>query len=281
MLEKRAVVLLGMHLMAWNSCQAQSCVQIEPVERAGGFGASIAEPGKFCLPHSLKQTAVFDLHAGRYKVPQGPMLRIRCRQKKTCPSAQGEINYEIDLQGNSLSGEASSMIGIDNMSGGTGVHIRNGSIAVRGDRSIGVLLFGERTPTGFVTTDYLLEKLTIRAGGQGVNVSGAGNVLRNSVIEVDGHTAAYLFGPGSVVENNTFIVHASGAQKAQQAALQLRAADGAVVRNNRFVFKGGWARRGGVAISLVDSAGVTVKDNTVDGFERQLLLDGSTTAAQP
>lgn len=282
--------LLTLSLTYWTSAAAQTCTPVRLIAGTGGQTASIDARGKYCLQSDIQQERVFDIHAGGYKSLKGrPLLSVSCGQSSVCPDG-ASINYDIDLQGRTLTGAADNMTGVDNRSGGLGLRVYNGAIVVKGSASMGVYLCGGRMPVAgayspeaakaapFMVTRYIIERLSIRAGGQGVNLSGAGNVLRDSVIEVDGHTAAYLFGPDSVVENNTFIVHASGAMKAQQAALQLRDADRAIVRNNRFLFKGGWLRRGGVAISLVDSNGVTVEGNTVEGFKQSLLHDGASTA---
>ncbi len=69
-------------------------------------------------------------------------------------------------------------------------------------------------------------------------MAGSDNVVRNNTIEVDGRTAVYLYGPRSLVEGNTFIVHMDLRDKAPlPAILKLRDADGSIIRNNRFIVK--------------------------------------------
>ena len=116
---------------------------------------------------------------------------------------------------------------------------------------------------------------------------GAGNVLRNSTIEVDSDTAVYLYGPGSVVEGNTFIIHSSKQYPYPAklpAALKLRDADGAVIRNNRFVVKGGlfgiFSGKADVAINLIESRDVLIENNVIEGANGLVRTDAASTATE-
>ncbi|WP_289241313.1 right-handed parallel beta-helix repeat-containing protein, partial [Delftia sp.] len=90
----------------------------------------------------------------------------------------------------------------------------------------------------FPPTFYTAENLQIKSGGRAIIMAGSDNVVRNNTIEVDGRTAVYLYGPRSLVEGNTFIVHMDPRDKAPlPAILKLRDADGSIIRNNRFIVK--------------------------------------------
>lgn len=136
-------------------------------------------------------------------------------------------------------------------------------------------------------TRFTLDSLNIKSGGRGVIMTGAKNVLRNSTIEVDSDTAVYLYGPGSVVEGNTFIIHQAPDYPypaALPAALKLRDADGAVIRNNRFIVKGGlfgmFKGQADVAINLLESRNVTIENNTVEGAKSLVRKDSMSTFAE-
>ena len=135
----------------------------------------------------------------------------------------------------------------------------------------------EKKPLVYHYDRSLVEAMTIRAGWRGVEMRGGGNVIRNSTIEVDGHTAIVLMGPETVIENNTIIVHGKGDAKPFDAAIKLRDAKGAIVRNNRIVYKGLWPfGKAPAAINLLDSTDVTIEGNTVERFEKLVRSNGET-----
>jgi hypothetical protein len=125
--------------------------------------------------------------------------------------------------------------------------------------------------------NFLLSRLNIRAGGRGVIRSGAGNTIRDSTIEVDGATAIFLHGRNSIIENNTIIVHARAAGP-NDAVIKLRDADGAMIRNNRIIYKGD--SRTATAINLLDSRNVTIKDNIVEGIDNLVRQTGKTSVRE-
>jgi hypothetical protein len=130
-------------------------------------------------------------------------------------------------------------------------------------------------------THYTAENLKIESGGRGVIMSGTGNVLRNNVIEVESATAAYLYGPGSVIEGNTFIVHQTkGEPAATIAILKLRDAHGAVIRNNRFIVKGVFAGKAEAAINLLESKDVVIEGNTIEGAKTLVRKDATSTTVE-
>lgn len=115
---------------------------------------------------------------------------------------------------------------------------------------------------------------------------GADNVVRNNVIEVDGKVAVYLYGPRPVIEGNTFIVHLDPRDTTTlPATLKLRDADGAIVRNNRFIVKGGLMTglapgRAEAAINLLTSKNVLIENNTVIDAKQLVRKDEASTTIE-
>lgn len=156
-----------------------------------------------------------------------------------------------------------------------------------------------------VTADHL----TIHAGYRGVVMGGGNNTIRNSIIEVDSHTAIFMYGPQPIIENNTIIIHRNGAVGTYQkggkkikgdiasgimiggdiidsvktneldGAIKLRDAQGGIIRNNRIIYKGGFFSFGKapVAINLLDSKDVLIENNTIEGFKALVRKNGDTT----
>lgn len=287
-----------------------TCVSLPVTDGAHyGYRGYIDAPGNYCLQRDLSATRLFDIHAGGWKSfgSEGLIsISIPFGSKGIQPRGKG--TYTIDLQGHRLAAEPDEMVGIENRSGGLGVTIRNGRIEMaRGSRlNKGILLQRyERTPTvkwqqecavglkkcedvptprdangrapTYANSDYLIEKVSIHAGGRGIEMGGGGNVLRDSVIEVDSRVAVFQFGPHAVIENNTFIVHGKGDKTPFDAVLKLRDADGAIVRNNTFIFEGGFLASTPAAINLLDSKDVLIEGNTFKGFEQKVRVNGDST----
>lgn len=105
--------------------------------------------------------------------------------------------------------------------------------------------------------------VTSRAHAGAINIQGAGTIIRNCVIETDGSTALWLFGPDAIIEDNTIIVSGASPVREADAPIRLHHGDGAIIRNNRIVIKDGANRRG---ISLFDTGAITVKKNTFYGM---------------
>ncbi|WP_369827846.1 right-handed parallel beta-helix repeat-containing protein [Collimonas sp. PA-H2] len=138
----------------------------------------------------------------------------------------------------------------------------------------------DKKAPGYQPTGNLVEHMTIHAGWRGVVMGGGGNVLRDSTIDVDGHTAVYMYGPGSIIENNTIIIHRNGDAKPFDAAIKLRDAHGAVVRNNRIIYKGGWLGKAPAAVNLLDSTDVLIEGNTVENFDKLVRINGDSKYAE-
>lgn len=125
-------------------------------------------------------------------------------------------------------------------------------------------------------TGHVIEKVDVRAGWLGVQMVGIGNTLRDSVIEVDSRGAIALFGPGSKIENNTIIVHGKNDATPDDGAIVLWDANGAVIRNNRIIFKG-WFKKAPPAIRLIDSTDVQLEGNTFEGFDQRVEQIGTSS----
>lgn len=219
----------------------------------------------------------------------------------TNPPLTPDYWLDLDLQEHELRGKVDNLVGIQADGRLFNIRIHNGKISVPGNRSINVgieiispniklkidqskgykyeaLESNEDTPAAatldgkapaYPTTRYLIEDMTIRAGWRGIVLGGGGNIIRNSTIEVDGHTALALFGPGSLIENNTIIIHGEGEAQPFDAPIKLRDAHGAIVRNNKIIFKQGWfsTTKAAAAINLLDSRDFVIEGNTVEAFD--------------
>jgi hypothetical protein len=132
--------------------------------------------------------------------------------------------------------------------------------------------------------NYVIENMTIHAGGRAIAIGGANTVLRNNTLEVDGHTAVVLYGPNALIEGNTFIVHLDQAipLPTLPAIIKLRDADGAVIRNNRYIVKPSfpWNRKAQAAINLLESNNVLIENNTLEGVEMLVRKDAASSTGE-
>lgn len=130
-------------------------------------------------------------------------------------------------------------------------------------------------------TYFLLDSLKISSGGRGVIMVGANNTLRNSTIEVDGDTAVYLYGPNALVEGNTFIIHMKPDSISKMpSVLKLRDADGAIIRNNKFIVKSGAGRQEVAAINLLASKNVLIENNVTTNTRQLIRKDDESTIVE-
>lgn len=297
----------GLAGAAEQACSALPLSKTIP-ERVYGY---IQSPGAYCLGSDLRQEPAFDIHAGRaLRVEAQGLVKIVCSIPRPCSNLPDLYSYDIDLQGHTLASKSQNMKGVDNGSGGLHVSLHDGRIEVPGNNpsNVGIDLRGApKSPPGFMvngeqcwpsqtmcediaaartdgqrgpeylTSGYVVDRMQVRAGFRAVQMGGGGNVLRNSVIEVDSSTAAFLYGPGAIIENNTIIIHGKGKHGDFDAALKLRDAHGAIIRNNTFVYRGGLFAGARTAINLLDSRDVRIEGNTFKGFEQPVRVHGATT----
>jgi hypothetical protein len=151
----------------------------------------------------------------------------------------------------------------------------------------GELRFGKTTKTvnGYPEqAQYVVESMKIYSQGRAVVMAGVGNELRDSEIHVDGDTAVTLYGPGTVVEGNTFYVYLSketlSSPERLPAILKLRDAHGAVIRNNRFVVKSVLPLERPVAINLLASDNVVIEGNELTGVLQLVRKDAQSSAVE-
>jgi len=227
-------------------------------------------------------------------------------------------NVDLDLRGHLVSGVPfDDTVGILANDKYTDLRVHDGKVVTPGSSGIGVFLARYQAPPqrqpkymapedlppmrsknydvktkAFLYSDpwdyqppthYTAENLTIQSGGRGIIMSGADNVIRNNIIEVDGKVAVYMYGPRPVIEGNTFIVKLDANDKATlPAMLKLRDADGAIIRNNRFIVKSGpfGTRQAEAAINLLASKNVLIENNIVQDTRQLVRKDEASTTLE-
>ena len=270
----------------------------QPVKYRGGFIPIIEYvkgSGRYCVMHDFVQRNIKDLIDGRNRGSPG--------QNGVLSFFKESKNLDLDLRGHLISSAPfEDSFGVyapyKNMND---LRVYNGTIVTPGLRGVGVFMASHRTfgYSGILPEDespmrkieylksikeweysdpwdykpltrYTAENLVIKSGGRGVVMAGADNVLRNNTIEVDGHTAVYMYGPRPIIEGNTFIVHLDSRDKAVlPAMLKLRDADGAIIRNNRFIVHanlstGLFRDKSEAAINLLKSKDVVIENNMIE-----------------
>jgi hypothetical protein len=316
MTKKYQLMALGLLALLGVNCQALECREIEKSSSNYEKYVVIPTTGKHCLTHDIKQETVFDIHSMSYKNLTGmTLLEINyrsnfidtaTRKRVPNPPLTESSFFEIDMQGHAIKSIPENLVGFEKFIADARIKISNGTIEVPGFRSpnIGIELgnYGgnlniagsrksvgyqqnedipasetlDKKPPAYKPSNFVVDNMKIHAGWRGVSMGGGGNVLRNSTIDVDGHTAVFMYGPGSVIENNTIIIHGKLDAKPFDAAIKLRDAHGAVVRNNRIIFKGQFFGKAPAALNLLDSKEVLIEGNTVEGFETLVRSNGDT-----
>jgi Right handed beta helix region len=123
-------------------------------------------------------------------------------------------------------------------------------------------------PLSYGNRKIVIENMRINADGTGVHVEGAGTVIRNNVIETNSGVGIWILGPNAVIENNTIIVHGryllerDYKHNTGDGAIRLRHGDGAIIRNNRIIFKDIASRR---AVTTIDTGEFEFSGNTIEG----------------
>jgi hypothetical protein len=269
----------------------------EPVELyAEAKAKTMRKPGSYCLQSALSRTRTFDIHAASFKTAAGEAL-LRIEYGGRVGETDGD-RVELDLRGKRISSTAPDMLGVSSSGVVRNARVRNGSIELEGGASVGVSMLYAGTqgmPSGLYpslpqfedapaplsgswgNTSNVVERLTIRTGGRGVVLGGDNNVVRDSTIEVDGPVAIFAYGTGTVIENNTIIVHARGSGP-YEAVIKLRDARGAVIRNNRIMYKG-WGNAG-MAVNLLDSENVRIENNVLESIADVVRQVGRTSVQE-
>ena len=287
----------------------------KPVKYRGGYypiTEAFEGSGRHCVIHDFVQRKARDWIEGGIERgnPRGAILDF-----------YHSNNADLDLQGHLVTGRPfNNNSGIGILSGGEVVfnlRVHNGIIETPGLSGIGVELspklgarnriekleedfpviensrwnietqkFNKIPWDYFPPTFYTAENLQIKSGGRAVIMAGSDNVVRNNTIEVDGRTAVYLYGPRSLVEGNTFIVHMDLRDKAPlPAILKLRDADGSIIRSNRFIVKrSGLFRKKEeepqAGINLLESKGVVIEGNVFEEITLPVRKDAASTTTE-
>jgi hypothetical protein len=267
--------------------------------------ALAADTGRRCLVQDLVQRNMWDLIDGRNRgSPRRNGVVVVLEAK----------DLDLDLRGHLATGlPFEDTLGIYVQSDASQIRIHNGKVRTPGPRGIGAWMVPYKNvdlfkfeqedeppkyldddphdvrKSAYFPWDYqkppthnTLENLHIESGGRGVVMAGDGNVLRHNTIEVESSTAIVVYGPNAVIEDNTFIVHPRrDDQSDTTAALKLRDAHGAVIRNNRIVIKTGlFADKAEAAINLIESRNVTIENNVVEGAKALVRKDAATTTQE-
>lgn len=308
---KKLLTFLSVFFLSHGSI-ASDCRVVDNFKKKPISSIYVDDVGKYCLIGDIVQESVFDIHSGSFKSLAGmPLLIITYRNSS---GSRGEnpvgTSFDMDLQGHLLKAYVDNLKGVAAELGARGISVHGGRVNVPGgEKSVGISLqnddgnvFVRREslypkrisvddldfedvplaelnyvrPPSYRDADNLVTEMNIYAGWRGVVMGGAGNVLRNSTIEVGGHTAVYMYGPKTVIENNTIIIHGDGNRKKFDAAIKLRDAKGAIIRNNRIIYKGGWLQKAPAAINLLDSDAVRIEGNTFIGFDSVVRANGAT-----
>ncbi|MFZ6688624.1 right-handed parallel beta-helix repeat-containing protein [Undibacterium sp. SXout11W] len=255
--------------------------------------------GKNCVVHDFIQRQRYHAHDSD-------------RSNQGNPGGEGVISFyrinnaDLDLRNHLISSAPfDDAVGITTMymAGNTPINLRihNGTVITPGTFGVGITLasilnfeyllkqnledkhFDDLSVSSYKSTRYTAENLHIQSGGRGIIMSGADNVVRNNVIEVDGKVAVYLYGPRPIIEGNTFIIKLSDKDKATlPAALKLRDADGAIIRNNRFIVQssGFTKNKAEAAINLLSSNNVLIENNIVENTSTLLRKDEVSNATE-
>jgi hypothetical protein len=340
--------LMNYRLSLANEC---TNIKIKP-PRYDNQSVVIQKPGKYCLESDVKLQDNFVISEGGWKSNGRDGLLIIETYDASEPHegrrlfdinpiyvtpGDGPI-FDIDLLGHVLSHKSKAGVGF--IGRAYRIRIHNGQIR---DVQKGISLHGgfsgvwavgkddnrevsseefedtpfsklkvKNNPPKYQNTDYLVDDMSIFSIGRGAEISGSGNIIRNSTIEVDGHTAIYMYGSNPIIENNTIIIHGNGerefylkgrgyekipngknpngstrfdyvwhkGEKANilSAPIKLRDAKGGIIRNNRIIYKGGlFSGKAPVAINLLDSKDVVIEGNTIEGFENLVRENGDTS----
>lgn len=123
------------------------------------------------------------------------------------------------------------------------------------------------SPKDYLGRNITIEnlKINIKGNGRGIVVQGAGTIIKNNVIEVESGTAIWLGGPNAIIEGNTIIVSGRKNVFTADAAIRLKHADGATIRNNQFIIRNGANKR---LVSTFDTGFIRFENNRINGLAK-------------
>ncbi len=140
------------------------------------------------------------------------------------------------------------------------------------DLAISSFLTDENLPQPNKPADYTSRHITIehlnivvKKDRPAISIQGAGTIIKNNIIEVNGSHALWLGGPNALVENNIFIVNGITPPVTADAIIRLKHGDGAIIRNNTFVLKGKANKR---LISTFVTSSLIFENNNVYGMRK-------------
>lgn len=276
---------------------AEECTHI-PLKNDEQKIISLRVPGSYCLVSNLIRRPLFDIHAGEFKSFGGDSMIFVGIEEEKWSSSKGGI--DLNLLSNSIEARPVNMFGVRGDGFVRNVNVHDGIVRVVGDRGKGISLAfaglwddNNRilSPLTRGMEDvsipgvqelgdsyYVIDNVHVYADGRGIEMGGGRNVIRNSYIEVQSGNAIYMYGPNSILEGNTIVIHEPPKGKFG-AAVKIRDADGAVIRNNKIIYKRKIFGQHLVeaAINIFDSKGVVVKDNSIEGFQKLVRPVGKTT----
>lgn len=278
--------------LAVLSGHAADCRDIHPTSGFAGF-KGIHESGCYRVAESFEQKQFFSFALGG-RVSNGASSLM----------SVDAPDIELDLGGHTLS-SSRGISGVEalRMRSNQRLVIRNGSISVDdadGNRSgpaviapespianVHILVDYAPVPSTFDHVEFLLENLHLKVGGIGVLLMGDGITIRHCTIEVEGENAIVVYGPHAVIEDNRIVYRYNNANPTivtatyaptpghypqVPAAIYLRAAAGAVVRNNTIEVAGPVAATG---VALVDSPDARLEGNRFDRAATPYRLVGA------
>jgi len=271
---------------------AAECQDIRPTSGFAGF-QGIRRSGCYRVVASYDQRQFFSFALGG-RVSNGASSLIYLDAP----------DIELDLGGHTLSSSRGiSGVELLRLQSNQRLVIRNGSISVDdadGNRSGPAVIAPESpianvhllrnyapVPPTFDHVEFLLENLHLKVGGIGVLLMGDGITIRHCTIEVEGENAIVIYGPHAVIEDNRIVYRHNNANPTLvtatyaptpghypqvPAAIYLRAAEGAVVRNNTIEVAGPVAATG---VALVDSPNARLEGNRFDRAATPYRLVGA------
>jgi hypothetical protein len=144
-------------------------------------------------------------------------------------------------------------------------------------------------PANYRKVEYVLEDLTIKTQGEAAMLKGDGIVIRNCTIEARANNAIIVYGPNATIENNRIVYRhkdsvsgqgekdwAPGHYARLRAAIYLRGADRAVIRNNT-IDVSRWDRPVS-AVAVVESKDVLIEGNRFSTDVTPVMLSGPSSA---
>jgi hypothetical protein len=141
----------------------------------------------------------------------------------------------------------------------------------------------------YIRNDYHLEKLKVLARGLGVAIEGSHTIIRNCVIESAGNAGIFCAGPDVLIENceirlRQLVEGPESYDSPLRAAIVLRDASNAVIRNNRIrVDRGGLPSDTRCILVRDGATNVVVENNTFINVEEGdwiSAMDGSDVVAR-